>query len=190
MLKAKGLPGYFWGVAVSTAVHILNHAPTRALDGKTPYEAWHGKVPIVHYFRKFGYIVHLKIMRPNLKKLDDRSRKAIFVGYEGGSKAYRCYDPIDQRIIISRDVVFDEAGQWCWENADGDEAGDPEPFTMEYNTKIVRDVVPASASNSTSGFTAYGGARGAKGGMNKTSTKRISMRTTMMPRFGSTPSMT
>jgi hypothetical protein len=39
MLKAKGLPAYFWGEAVSTAVYILNRAPTRALDGKTSYEA-------------------------------------------------------------------------------------------------------------------------------------------------------
>jgi hypothetical protein len=50
MLKAKGLLAYFWGEAVSTAVHILNRALTRALNGKTPYEAWHGEVPAVHYF--------------------------------------------------------------------------------------------------------------------------------------------
>jgi transposase InsO family protein len=35
MLKTKGLPGYFWGEAVSTAVHILNRSPMRALDGKS-----------------------------------------------------------------------------------------------------------------------------------------------------------
>ena len=49
LLKTKALPGYFWGEAVATAVHILNRAPTCALDGKTPYEAWHGAVPTVHY---------------------------------------------------------------------------------------------------------------------------------------------
>ena len=49
MLKTKGLPGYFWGEAVSTAVFILNRAPTRALDGQTPYEAWHGERPAGHF---------------------------------------------------------------------------------------------------------------------------------------------
>jgi IS30 family transposase len=39
LLKTKALPGYFWGEAVVTTAHILNRAPTRALDGKTPYEA-------------------------------------------------------------------------------------------------------------------------------------------------------
>ncbi|WVZ80043.1 LOW QUALITY PROTEIN: hypothetical protein U9M48_027558 [Paspalum notatum var. saurae] len=41
MLKSKLLPSYFWGEAVCTAVFILNRAPTRALEGKTLYEAWH-----------------------------------------------------------------------------------------------------------------------------------------------------
>jgi hypothetical protein len=35
MMKAKGLPGMFWGEAMNTAVYILNRSPTRSLDGKT-----------------------------------------------------------------------------------------------------------------------------------------------------------
>jgi transposase InsO family protein len=56
MLKAKKLPSYFWGEDVTTTVHVLNRAPTRALNGMTPYEAWYGERPPVHYFRTFGYI--------------------------------------------------------------------------------------------------------------------------------------
>jgi transposase InsO family protein len=56
MLKAKKLPSYFWGEDVTTMVHVLNRAPTRALNGMTPYEAWYGERPPVHYFRTFGYI--------------------------------------------------------------------------------------------------------------------------------------
>jgi hypothetical protein len=32
----------FWGEAVVMAVYILNRSPTKALEGRTPYEAWHG----------------------------------------------------------------------------------------------------------------------------------------------------
>jgi hypothetical protein len=39
MLKTKNLSGHFWGEAVTTAIHILNRALMRALDGKTPFEA-------------------------------------------------------------------------------------------------------------------------------------------------------
>jgi transposase InsO family protein len=31
MLKAKGLPGWFWGEAVNTAVYILNRCPTKTV---------------------------------------------------------------------------------------------------------------------------------------------------------------
>ena len=31
------------------------------------------------------------------------------------SKAYRLYDPTSQRIIISRDVVFEEDKSWDWD---------------------------------------------------------------------------
>jgi hypothetical protein len=50
----------------------------------------------------------VKVTKPNLAKLDDRSKPIIFVGYELGSAAYRCYDLVTKRIHISRDVVFDE----------------------------------------------------------------------------------
>ena len=134
MLKAKALPRYFWGEAVTTVVHVLNRAPTCALDGKTPFEAWHGKCPPVHYFRTFGCIGHVKNTRPHPKKLDDRSSPMIFVGYENGSKAWRFYDPSTGRVTISRDIVFNEAGQWKWSAHDGDTGIDSEPFTVEYTT--------------------------------------------------------
>jgi transposase InsO family protein len=118
MLKAKHLPGYFWGEAVCTAVHILNRAPTRVLDGRTPYEAWHGERPPVHYFRTFGSLAYVKNTRPGLKKLDDRNTPMIFVGYESGSKVYRFYDPNSSRVVVLRDAVFSEVGEWKWSLAD------------------------------------------------------------------------
>jgi hypothetical protein len=60
----------------------------------------------------------VKVTKPNLKKLDDRSKKMIFVRYEPGSAAYRCYDPDTSRdtsrVHISRDVIFYEDASWDW----------------------------------------------------------------------------
>jgi hypothetical protein len=39
LLKQRGMPAIFWGEAVVTAVYILNRSPTKALNGRTPYEA-------------------------------------------------------------------------------------------------------------------------------------------------------
>ena len=46
------------------------------------------------------------------RKLDDKSQKCIFVGYSEESKAYRFYNPITKKYVISRDVVFKEEEAW------------------------------------------------------------------------------
>nr|CAE03285.2 OSJNBb0046P18.1 [Oryza sativa Japonica Group] len=93
MMKAKGVPGRFWGEAMSTTVFLLNRSPKKSLDNQTPYEAWYGQRPAVHFLRTFGCMGHVKITKPGLKKLNDRSVPMVLLGYEEGSKAYRLYDP-------------------------------------------------------------------------------------------------
>jgi hypothetical protein len=60
ILRAQGMPGYFWGEAVHTAVFLLTRAPTNALDGMTPYQAWYGKKPPVHFLKVFGCVAYIK----------------------------------------------------------------------------------------------------------------------------------
>ena len=75
LLKQRKLSAEFWGEAVTTAYALLNRTPTKSLAGMTPFEAWHGRKPNVHYLRTFGCVVHVKDTRPGLKKLDERSRR-------------------------------------------------------------------------------------------------------------------
>jgi hypothetical protein len=37
-IRPAAMPGMFWGEAVATAVYLLNRAPTKAVNGMTPYE--------------------------------------------------------------------------------------------------------------------------------------------------------
>jgi hypothetical protein len=129
MLKAKRVPLRFWGEAVSTAVYVLNMSYTRTVDGQTPFEAWYGRKPDVEHLRTFGCIVYVKVTRPGLKKLEDRSIKTVFLGYEPGSKGYRLYEPVGKRIIVSRDVVFDEGSSWDWND---EEQGEHDELVVEY----------------------------------------------------------
>ena len=108
MMKAKGMPTKFWGEAVTTAAFILNRAPTKALTGKTPFEAWYGSKPRVPFLWTFGCIGHVRKTKPVLTKLEDRSTLMVFLGYVEGTKAYRLYDPRGDKVLISCDVVFDE----------------------------------------------------------------------------------
>ncbi|XP_073113605.1 uncharacterized protein [Elaeis guineensis] len=41
-------------------------------------------------------------------KLDRNSRRCIFLGYAKGVKGYRLWDPTTHKIVVSRDVVFNE----------------------------------------------------------------------------------
>jgi hypothetical protein len=144
MLKAKGLLGWFWGEAVTTAVYLLNRVPCKANGGRTPFELWHRKTPTVQHLKVFGCIVYVKNTVPYLKKLDDRGRKMIFVGYERGSKVYRAYDPVTRRVIVTRDVVFDESGSWDWSGkSEGnvDKTGqDYSSFSVEYRGVQVPEI--------------------------------------------------
>jgi len=47
-----------------------------------------------------------------VRKLDDRSGPGVFLGYADGAKTYRIYDPVSRRVLVSRNVVFDEARGW------------------------------------------------------------------------------
>jgi len=48
-------------------------------------------------------------------KLDDKSLCCVLLGVSEVSKAYKLYDPVSQKIVISRDVVFDEDKSWDWD---------------------------------------------------------------------------
>jgi hypothetical protein len=135
MLKAMGIPGRFWGEAVTTAVFVLNRAPTRSLEDKTPYEAWYGSKPTVHFLCTFGYVAHVQNTGGHLRKLDDRSTPMVFIGYKPGTKAYRLYNPVTDRVHVSRDVVFEEGRAWNWNQGGAktniDSVGG-DPFIVEY----------------------------------------------------------
>jgi hypothetical protein len=95
-------------------VYLLNQLPTRSVEGRTPYEAWHRRKPNVEHLCTFGSVVHVKNTRPHLKNLNDRSTKMVFIGYEAGTKGYRAYDQRTGHIHVTRDAIFDEMAQWDW----------------------------------------------------------------------------
>jgi len=114
MLSAKKIPKRFWPEAVNWTVHVLNRSPTFAVKNKTPEEAWSGIKPSVHHFRVFSCIAHAHVPDCKRSKLDDKSVKCVLLGINKESKAYHLYDPISWKIIVSRDVVFDENNSWDW----------------------------------------------------------------------------
>ncbi|KAL0423820.1 UNVERIFIED_CONTAM: Retrovirus-related Pol polyprotein from transposon TNT 1-94 [Sesamum radiatum] len=82
--------------------------PTKAVQNMTPIEAWSGKKPSAKHLRVFGSICYVHIPTEKRHKLEEKTEKGIFLGYSTQSKGYRIYNLKTKKLIISRDVEFDE----------------------------------------------------------------------------------
>ncbi|KAI5333630.1 hypothetical protein L3X38_023762 [Prunus dulcis] len=114
MLQEKDLPYYLWAEAVHTALYILNRCPTKALKHKTPFEAYSTRKPGVAHFKVFGSVCFVHKSAEGRQKLDAKSTKGVFVGYATCEKGYRVFDPVTRKLLLSRDVIFDEGAIWNW----------------------------------------------------------------------------
>ncbi|CAL2259464.1 unnamed protein product [Prunus armeniaca] len=112
MLHEKGLPYKFWAEAVNTAVYILNRCPSKSLKKVTPFEAYTGRKPGIAHLKIFGSLCYVHV---------PSTLRHIFVGYGLCEKRYKVFDPSSSKIILSRDVLFDENASWKWENTDKSE---------------------------------------------------------------------
>ena len=108
MLFDKGLPLFVWVEAYKTAIYIQNRCPHTTLGRKTHEEVFIGTMPDVSHIRIFGSVCYCHVHVDTRKKLDPFGEKGLLVGYSNISKAYRVYIPTRRRIIVRRDVQFDE----------------------------------------------------------------------------------
>ncbi|KXJ71076.1 hypothetical protein RP20_CCG021563 [Aedes albopictus] len=107
MLAYSGIDKKFWSQAVETAAYLSNRSPASAVErNKTPFELWSGNRPDISNLRVFGCVAHCHIPKEHRRKLDSKSWKGTFVGY--AKNGYRIFNPKSQKIVIVRDVVFDE----------------------------------------------------------------------------------
>lgn len=136
MLVEKKVPKMFWPEAVKWSVHILNRCPTLAVQNKTPEEAWSGIKPTINYFRVFGCVAHAHIPDQKRSKLDDKSKKCVLLGVSDESKAYKLYDPVSKKIIISKDVIFEEDVCWNWDNNKDERRVDVLEWKNDYENDI------------------------------------------------------
>ena len=54
MIQSKGLSLQYWVDSINCANYIVNHTPTKVLQGITLEEAWSKIKPDVSHFRVFG----------------------------------------------------------------------------------------------------------------------------------------
>jgi len=103
MLHDAGLPQILWAEAFSIVTYLRNRTPTRALDGLTPFELLYSMKPDLVDLRTFGAPCTIAEPSARLKKLDDRAKFCVFVGYKYGGGGYRVWDP--ERGVMGRNFL-------------------------------------------------------------------------------------
>lgn len=91
--------------------YIKNRCPTSAVGeqfiDKTPAEIWFKIKPNLSSLRIFGSTCSNQIAKEKRSKLDVRSSKCIMIGYSS-TRAYRLWNTETNKLIIGRNVVFNE----------------------------------------------------------------------------------
>jgi hypothetical protein len=82
-------------------VYIKNQCPTKAIDSKTPQEAWASRKPDVSHLRVIGYKTYAHILDEKRSKLESKSIPCVFLGYYERTKAYCLMCVKTKRIIKS-----------------------------------------------------------------------------------------
>ena len=103
-----GLPKTFWANAVNTAAYLINKGHSVPLDCGIPEEIQSGKKVDFSFLKLFDCFSYVHIDVATRSKLDSKSKKCFFIG-DGGTKfGYHLWDDQNRKIIINKDVIFNE----------------------------------------------------------------------------------
>jgi len=95
-----------WGEVALTAVHIINCLLSFVLGNFPPFKRHYLTTPDYKSLKVFGCAFFILLQSHEYTKLEARARLCCFLGSGTKHKGYQCWDPISQRIRISRHVVF------------------------------------------------------------------------------------
>jgi hypothetical protein len=112
------LPENLWPEIIIAAGYLLNRTPSKRLDWKSPIQVLqdHRGVakpkPNIAHLRVYGCRAYPLINKiPKKQKLQSRAKIGYLVGYDS-SNIFRIWVPQDKKIIVTRDVTFDESRKY------------------------------------------------------------------------------
>jgi hypothetical protein len=108
LLVSSGLILSLWGEALMHSVWLKNRTSTKALDGKTPYEAMHKTTPDLSNLPEWG--CHVWIHDCSTGKLSTCAKPARWIGYDQHSNGHRIFWPEKRNVSVERSIRFSTAG--------------------------------------------------------------------------------
>lgn len=91
----------------------MSHVTSHALpNSKTPQHILKGDAPTTCDFRIFGLMCWSRIVSQAAQKVDNKTKQAIFIGYQDQSEVNRLLDR-ESKLKTCKDVVFEESASWA-----------------------------------------------------------------------------
>ncbi|GFT06410.1 retrovirus-related Pol polyprotein from transposon TNT 1-94 [Trichonephila clavipes] len=115
IIYAVNIPLKLWAEAVNMFVYVLNRTGPTSVKDKSPYELWFSKEVIsIDHLRVFGTecFVHANQQKKGGNGTK-KSFKGVFVGYSGEKHGYRIWIRDQNKVILSRDVIFQNEKSSC-----------------------------------------------------------------------------
>ena len=107
IIYQMNLPLFYWGELLKSVTFVVAFWPNKTLKNISPNDVWNCEKFDLSRLKILGCVVHVHVPKKKRKKLDKNSKKCVLVGYTNNN-AYRTYCPPERKLIISRDVVFEE----------------------------------------------------------------------------------
>ena len=70
--------------------------------------------PIVSHLLMFGNIAYPHVLDQERSKLNNKSKNYVFICYDPSSNGYKLKNLNIGKLIVNRDVEFNEEGIWDW----------------------------------------------------------------------------
>ena len=113
MLAGSSLSKWYWPFAAKTFVYLNNRVPTRTLEWVTPYTVMWGKKPDVSHLRVFGSRGFALDGTKKQKKLQQRARPALCLGYNTNMRTYVVKWLDTGRVGVARTGRWNETAMFC-----------------------------------------------------------------------------
>ena len=91
-----------------TAAYLINRGPLIPIEFRLPKKVWSGKEVKFSHLKVFGCVSYVHIDFNTHSKLDAKSKICFFIGYGDEKFGYRFSNEQNRKIIISRNVIFNE----------------------------------------------------------------------------------
>lgn len=105
-------PAAIWAELVNSAIYVLNRTGKSSVEDASPYQLWLKKKPRLKHLRVIGSTCYAHIPAQKRRKMDKKAVKGYLVGYDGDER-YRIWVKNEHRVILSRDVIFQEKPGKC-----------------------------------------------------------------------------